>query len=55
MAMGSACELEYHLLLVRDLNLLSVDEVEPLLVEAVRVKKMLASFIAKISAAISTV
>ncbi len=45
MAMGSASELEYHLLLSRDLRLLSAADHRRLSTEAVRVKKMLASLI----------
>ena len=47
-AMKSATELEYHLLLARDLDLLAPDkysEVEPMITE---VKRMLASFIRKL-------
>jgi len=44
-AMGSASELEYELLLVRDLSLLSTPDYERLNTLTVEVKKMLASFI----------
>jgi four helix bundle protein len=47
-AMKSATELEYHLLLARDLDLLAPDKyskVEPMITE---VKRMLASFIRKL-------
>ena len=44
-AMGSASELEYHLLLARDLCYLSPMEYEPLSKEATEVKKMLTAFI----------
>ena len=47
-AMGSASELEYHLLLARDLNLLSITEYEPLANELTEVKRMLTSFIVKL-------
>ena len=49
-AMGSASELEYHLLLARDLKYLNTDahkELEDVLIE---VKRMLASFIQKLRA-----
>ena len=49
-AMGSASELEYHLLLARDLNLLRQEEYESLDREATDVKKMLTSFIQKLNA-----
>jgi four helix bundle protein len=45
MAMGSASELEYHLLLARDLGNLTKETYEPLNTETVRVKRMLASLI----------
>jgi len=48
--MGSASELEYHLLLARDLNLLQVSEYEPLSNDAIEVKRMLASFLKKLRA-----
>jgi four helix bundle protein len=44
-AMGSASELEYHLLLSRDLEYLDPDNHKELTDEAVRVKRMLASLI----------
>ncbi len=49
-AMGSASELEYHLLLARDLKYLNADahkEIEDALIE---VKRMLTSFIQKLRA-----
>ena len=49
-AMGSASELEYHLLLSRDLSLLAEEEYVPLTLEATEVKRMLASFIQKLNA-----
>ena len=49
-AMGSACELEYHLLLARDLDLLTVDIHEPLDAEVIEVKRMLTAFIQKLRA-----
>jgi four helix bundle protein len=44
-AMGSASELEYHLLLAHDLSYLSDSEYDHLNQATVEVKKMLASFI----------
>ena len=49
-AMGSASELEYHLLLSRDLNLLDVAEYDQLAEEATEVKRMLTSFIRTLKA-----
>ena len=49
-AMGSASELEYHLLLARDLNFMPVSEYESLVENLVEVKRMLASFIKKLRA-----
>jgi len=49
-AMGSASELEYHLLLVRDLGLLNPTEYEWLTTSVVEVKRMLAPFIRKLTA-----
>lgn len=49
-AMGSACELEYHLLPARDLNYLSSAHYERLTADAVEVKRMLASFLQKLTA-----
>jgi len=47
-AMGSASELEYHLLLAHDLGLLNTVQYEPLTKETAEVKRMLASFIKKL-------
>jgi len=47
-AMGSASELEYHLLLAKDLNLLSITDYERLESDVIDVKKMLSSFISKL-------
>ena len=44
-AIGSASELEYHLLLARDLNLLRGTHYQQLSAKAVEVKRMLASLI----------
>jgi four helix bundle protein len=48
-AMGSASELEYHLLLARDLNLLRQVEYENLDQEVTDVKRMLTAFIQKLN------
>lgn len=48
--MGSASELEYHLLLARDLGLLKEDDYEPLQQETVEVKKMLSALLQKLKA-----
>ena len=45
MAMGSASELEYHLLLSRDLEYLSTPNYKELAAEVTRVKRMLSSLI----------
>ena len=47
-ALGSASELEYHLILARDLGYLAVSEHQPLEDQVVEVKKMLSSFIARL-------
>ncbi len=47
-AMGSASELEYHLLLARDLEYLDEATYTPLAQNVVEVKRMLASLIQKI-------
>jgi four helix bundle protein len=49
-AMGSASELEYHLLLARDLNFLTISRYEPLANDVTQVKRMLTSFIQKLTA-----
>jgi four helix bundle protein len=49
-AMGSASELEYHLLLARDLLLLAETDYGQLSLKVTEVKRMLASFIQKLSA-----
>lgn len=48
-AVGSAGELEYHLLLARDLNFLASDSHKPLEAETLEVKRMLITFINKVS------
>jgi four helix bundle protein len=47
-ARGSASELEYHLLLARDLDFLPVSEYERLTKELGEIQRMLASFIKKL-------
>jgi four helix bundle protein len=49
-AMGSASELEYHLLLTRDLSLLAVEKHSELFHEVCEIKRMLAAFIQKLNA-----
>ncbi|MGQ9626774.1 MAG: four helix bundle protein [Anaerolineae bacterium] len=49
-AMGSASEVEYHLLLARDLGLLNGSDYERLAGEVTEVKRMLTSFIQKLKA-----
>lgn len=44
-ALGSASELEYQLLLSRDLDLLSPSEYESLASETIKIKKMLTVFV----------
>ena len=50
MAMGSACEAEYHLLLARDLTFLPAGEYQLLNAQVVEVKKMLASLVSRLKA-----
>jgi four helix bundle protein len=49
-AMGSACELEYHLLLARDLGILAVSAHEQLLPMVTEIKRMLTTFLQKLRA-----
>lgn len=49
-AMGSASELEYHLLLARDLHILNVSDYERLTGEVIEVKRMPTSFVQKLIA-----
>ncbi len=49
-AMGSASELEYHLLLAKDLELIRVTEYEHLAQSAIEVKRMLAALLLKLTA-----
>jgi four helix bundle protein len=48
MAMGSASELEYHLLLSRDLRFLNLDRYEPMRLKVVEIKRMLTALIRKV-------
>jgi|ERR1700691_5199804 four helix bundle protein len=50
MAVGSASELEYHLLLAHDLKLLQTSDFERLTGQAIEVKRMLASLMKKLRA-----
>ena len=49
-AMGSATELEYHLLLARDLGLIAAPPSTELSAHVVEVKRMLAGFLQKLNA-----
>lgn len=49
-AAGSASELEYHLLLARDLALLDTATYDPLAAQVIEVKRMLATFVQKLNA-----
>ncbi len=49
-AMGSASEVEYHLLLSRDLGILAKDPHQHLHAQTTEVKRMLASFLGKLRA-----
>lgn len=49
-AMGSASELEYHLLLAKDLKLVKLQDYEELKVRITEVKRMLGGFIRKLQA-----
>ena len=49
-AMGSASELEYHILLARDLRYLNSLDYERIIGEVSEVKRMLTSFIQKLNA-----
>jgi four helix bundle protein len=49
-AMGSASELDYHLLLARDLNFVNSGDYEQLAKELTEVRRMLNSFIQKLRA-----
>jgi four helix bundle protein len=47
-AFGSACELEYHLILTRDLKYVSEEEFLSLTTDLIEIKKMLAAFISRV-------
>jgi len=47
-AMGSASELEYHLILAHDLGWLSTESYAPLDTQTTEIKRMLATFIQKL-------
>ena len=49
MAMGSACELEYQLILAFDLGYVSTDIVQRMNRDAIEVKRMLTALIQKVS------
>jgi four helix bundle protein len=49
-ASGSASELEYHLLLARDLKLIKADEYAPLAESVIELKRMLAALFKKLKA-----
>jgi four helix bundle protein len=49
-AMGSASELEYHLLLARDLEFINEKDYEHIAAQVIEVKRMLAGFIQKLKA-----
>jgi len=49
-AMGSASELEYHIVLAHDLGFLTTPDYEHLAGDVIEVKRMLASFIKKLTA-----
>jgi four helix bundle protein len=51
MAAGSASELEYHLLLARDLNLIPTKDYPLLAEQVVEIKRMLTGFLQTLSAA----
>jgi four helix bundle protein len=47
---GSANELEYHLLLVRDLNMIETTEYDELVAQLIEVRKMLTAFVQRLRA-----
>ena len=49
-AIGSASEIEYHLMLTRDLNLLNKSDYTRLESQVIEIKRMLASFIKRLNA-----
>jgi four helix bundle protein len=50
MALGSASELEYHLLLARDLNMIPLKGYTPLAEQVVEIKRMLTGLGLKLTA-----
>ena len=50
MARGSASELEYQILLARDLNIIESRQHEQLTQQAVEIKRMLTVFVQKLNA-----
>jgi four helix bundle protein len=48
-ARGSANEVEYHLLLARDLQFLSADDFKDLEAKVLEIQRMLASFVQRLS------
>ena len=52
--MGSASELDYHLLLSRDLGFMTADEFTSASAELVEVRKMLTSFLNRVEEQIET-
>jgi four helix bundle protein len=50
MAAGSASELEYHLLLARDLNLIQLNDYQLLADQIIEIKRMLTVFVQKLTA-----
>jgi four helix bundle protein len=49
-ASGSASELEYHLLLARDLKFMRPDDYEKLMQQTIEIKRMLTVFVQKLTA-----
>jgi four helix bundle protein len=49
-AMGSASELEYHLLLTKDLKLITTRDYQVLIQRTTEVKRMLTAFVQKLMA-----
>ena len=49
-ALGSACELDYHLLLATELGYIAADESRPLAAEVLELRRMLGAFIQKLKA-----
>ena len=48
-ASGSASELEYHLLLARDLKFIRPDDYEKLMQQTIEIKRMFTAFVQKLS------